>query len=104
MVTSLIRPSYHQNFARYAGESKRPNLWRGLVGCWKPSLGVTGITTLRDVSGFANHGTMNGSMTIDDWVISGNPKLPGYALDFDDMMDVLNLLPLFYFRYKTRIK
>ena len=88
MVTSLIRPSYHQNFAT-RGLSKRPNLWRGLVGAWKPSLGVTGITTLRDVSGFGNHGTMNGSMTIDDWVLSGNPKIPGYALDYEGTDDYI---------------
>ncbi len=91
MVTSLINPSYHQNFARYAGESKRPNLWRGLVGAWKPSLGITGITTLRDVSGFANHGTMQGSMSIEDWVIGGNPRLPGYALDFEGTDDFVEI-------------
>ena len=85
MITSLIRPT-HSRFAR-GSLSKRPNLWKGLVGCWKPSLGVTGINTLRDVSGFGNHGTMNGSMTIDDWVIGGNPRLPVYAIELDGSND-----------------
>jgi len=92
LVTSLIRPS-HSRFATRS-LSRRPNLWKDLVGCWKPSLGVTGITTLRDVSGFERHGTMNGSMTIDDWVIGGNPKLPGYALETDEVDDHI-LIPDF---------
>lgn len=89
MVNSLIRPSYHQGFAR-GSLSKRPNLWKGLIGCWKPSLGCTGIKTLRDVSGFGNHGTLSGSMTLDDWVISDNSRNPGYALDLDGTDDSIN--------------
>lgn len=82
MVESLIRPSFKQGFAR-GSLSRRPNLWKGLVGCWKPSLGVSGINTLFDVSGRGNHGTLN-NMTIDDWVISGGGnRSAGYALNFD---------------------
>lgn len=90
IITSLARPSYHQGFAT-RGLSKRPNLWKGLIGCWKPSLGITGVATLRDVSGFENHGTMQGSMTIDDWVIGGNPRMPGYVLDFDSGDDHIDI-------------
>jgi hypothetical protein len=81
-------PSYQQGFATRS-LSKRPNLWRGLVGCWKPSLGVTGLT-LRDVSGHGNHGALT-NMTMDDWVISGNPRLPSYSLDFDGSNDYVEM-------------
>lgn len=83
-------PGYHQGFARNASESKRPNLWKGLVFCGKPSLGVTGMT-LRDVSGYNNHGTLT-NMNVADWVISNNSKLPGYALDFDGIEDQITTL------------
>ena len=86
-----LLPSYKQGYARNASVSKRPNLWKGLVFSQKYSLGVTGITTTRDISGFKNHGTMNGSMTLDDWVISGNPRLPGYALDFEGTDDFVEI-------------
>ena len=36
---------------------KYPNLWRGCVGAWAPLLGPSG-TTLRDNSGYGNHGTL----------------------------------------------
>ncbi|KKM75164.1 hypothetical protein LCGC14_1392990 [marine sediment metagenome] len=84
-----LLPSYKQGYARNTSASMRPNLWKGLVGYWKPSLGVTGITTLRDISRFANHGTMQGSMSIEDWVIGGNPKSPGYVLDYEGTDDFI---------------
>lgn len=36
-------------------ELRYPGLWRGCVGAWAPCLGPTGLT-LRDWSGFGNHG------------------------------------------------
>lgn len=86
-----FRPSYKQGYARSASESIRPNLWKGLVFAQKYSLGVTGTTTTRDVSAVKNHGTMNGSMTIDDWVISGNLRMPGYALNLDGGNDHISI-------------
>ena len=77
MASRIIRPSYHQNFARSAGESKYPNLWKGLVGAWVPALGVTG-GTLFDQSPFKNHGTLT-NMEAVDWVIGQN----GYSLNLD---------------------
>lgn len=74
MVESLILPSYKQGFAR-GSLSMRPNLWKGLVGCWKPSLGCTGINTLFDISGYGNHGTLS-SITIADWRITSD----GYTI------------------------
>lgn len=88
MSNSIIIPSFRQGFAR-GSLSQRPNLWKGLVGCWKPSLGVTGMELI-DVSGWHNHGTLI-NMTLDDWAISGNPKLPGYALDFDGVDDYVEI-------------
>jgi hypothetical protein len=57
---SPIRPSYAAGFARFAAESGRPELWRGLVGAWVPALGNTG-NRLLDVSGRGNHGTASGN-------------------------------------------
>ncbi len=51
------RPSYSEGYASSQGQSVNEGLWAGLVGAWNPSLGVTG-TTLRDVSGNHNHGTL----------------------------------------------
>ncbi len=58
--SSIIRPSYHQNFARSAGESKYPNRWKGLIAAWAPFLGVTG-NRLLDQSTKRNHLTINGA-------------------------------------------
>ncbi len=78
----LRRPSWKQGFARYAGRSEKPGLWKGLLGAWLPSLGPTGAT-LYDVSQYRHHGTLDAGMDISaDWVVSDNRALPGYALDF----------------------
>lgn len=87
VLAQNIKPSFKQGFARSAAESKYPDLWRGLVGAWATNLGCTGITTLHDVSGRRNNGTLNGSMTQDNWVIGRN----GYALDFDGTDDYVNV-------------
>ena len=67
---TLVRPSYHQGFATGASTAEYPGLWKGLVGAWAPVLGNTGIVTLRDVSGYGNHGALTGTMTAADWVRS----------------------------------
>ena len=85
-----IRPSYHQGYARNASESENPGSWLGLVGAWAPALGPTG-STLRDVSGNNNHGTLTDMDPATDWVISGNPRLPGWALDFDGSNDYIDI-------------
>ena len=48
------KPSYSQGFARGAGESRFPTLWKGMRWAGIPALGSTG-TLLRDVSGRNNH-------------------------------------------------
>lgn len=73
-------PSYHQGYARSAGESAYPGSWRGLIGAWVPALGPTGLT-LRDVSGYGRDGTLT-SMTTSAWIISADSKRQGYALSF----------------------
>ena len=60
-------PSYKAGYAKNAGESENPHLWKGLVGAWMPSLGVTG-DTLRDVSGNGNDGTLTNMDAASDWV------------------------------------
>jgi len=81
-----IRPSYQTGFARSAGESAYPQFWKGQIGAWVPELGPTG-NTLRDVSGFGNHGTLQNMDPATDWVIGGNPRIPGYVLDYDGSDD-----------------
>ena len=85
--TGRPQPTYQQGFARSASESAYPSLWKGLVGAWAMGLGPTGIATLRDVSGNQNHGTIKGSMTSTDSVVSDGR----YALDFDGTDDGIDL-------------
>lgn len=86
--TSPGLPPRFGAFARSAGESAYPDLWRGLIGCWAPMLGPQGITTLPDLSAYKGHGTLNGTMTGSDWVIA---PTDGYALDFDGTDDSATL-------------
>lgn len=67
--------------ATNASEAAYPALWKGLVGAWVPSLGVTG-GTLRDVSRRGNHGTLTNMDPATDWQVSG-----GWSLDFDGSND-----------------
>jgi hypothetical protein len=53
-----IVPSYHQGFARTAGESEFPDLWEGLAGAWFPTLGITG-NNLFDAGSKKNHGVLS---------------------------------------------
>jgi len=87
-------PNLSQGYARSEAESAYPNLWKGLRGLWLPGIrtGGFGTNAVRDFSGRAHHGTMNGSMTTDDWVIvSRRPGLGGYALDIDGVNDYVDL-------------
>lgn len=77
-----IRGSYHNGFAPRDAEPIYPQLWRGCVGAWSPLLGPSGLT-LRDWSGFGNHGTLTNMAASSDWVVSGGR----YALDFDGTDD-----------------
>ncbi len=79
-----LQPSYYTGFAHNEFESAYPGLWKGLVGAWVPALGVTGFT-LRDVSGFNNHGTID--PVASSWVIGNYPRRPGYALHFTTTND-----------------
>ena len=64
---NLIKPSFSTGYAKNASESANPNLWKGLVGAWMPSFGVTG-NTLKDVSGNGNDGTLTNMDAASDWV------------------------------------
>ena len=92
VVLKKPKPSYATGYARNASESANPNLWKGLVGAWMPSFGVTG-GTLKDVSGNGNDGTLTNMDAASDWVATSK----GLALDFDgvnDYVDFGNVLNL----------
>jgi hypothetical protein len=65
-------------------ELRYPGLWRGCVGAWNPGLGPTGLT-LRDWSGYGNHGTLTNMDAGTDWVVSGGR----YALEHDGSNDLI---------------
>jgi hypothetical protein len=81
----ILPGSYANGFAPRDGQPLYPELWRGCVGAWNPGLGPTGLT-LRDWSGFGNHGTLTSMEAASDWVVSGGR----YALDFDGSNDFVN--------------
>jgi len=85
-----MQPTYQSGFASpRRGGLKYPKFWRGRVGSWCPSLGVTG-NTLFDHSGFGNHGALtngptwdvsegrhaNGFDGVDDRILIQSPKMP----------------------------
>lgn len=80
-----LPPSYKDGYAHGPDESAYPELWKGLVGLWLPGMrGRNGTDGVKDFSGKGNHGTTNGSMTADDWVVAKKPNgQVGHALDFD---------------------
>jgi len=75
----ILPASYLNGFAPRDGKPLYPSLWKGCVGAWNPGLGPSGLT-LRDWSGFGNHGTLTNGPT---WVASQGR----YALDFDGVND-----------------
>ena len=85
--TGQIRPSYKNGFAHYASESLYPSLWRNLIGAYSPSLGNRGLVTLDDLSGYKNHGVMNGSPVASDWSIDAG----AYAFRFDGSNDYIDV-------------
>ena len=81
---SQIVVGQQTGYARNASESANPNLWRGLVGWWCPSVHFRGGQRLLDLSQQRNYATLN-NMTNDDWLVSR-----GYgALDLDGTDDYL---------------
>jgi hypothetical protein len=80
------------DYARDAGESAHPELWRGLLSCWAPSLGEQG-NQVRDVGPNKNHGTLTNFALATAWSQIGSPNAggspggPGRVLDFDGTND-----------------
>lgn len=60
-----------------------PNLWRGCIGAWCPSVDRSRSVLLTDHSPYRNHGTLTNMDPPTDWVGSGT----GVALDFDGTDD-----------------
>ena len=82
----MLRGSYYNGFAPRDGMPLYPSLWRGCVGAWAPCLGPTGLT-LRDWSGFANHGTLTNTTLASVWSVNRGQ----YALDLDGTNDTVPL-------------
>ena len=82
----ILPGSYANGFAPRDGQPLYPELWRGCVGAWAPCLGPTGLT-LRDWSGYGNHGTLTNMDAGSDWVANGGK----YALDFDGTDDYISI-------------
>lgn len=76
--SKIITPSWTNGFARSAGESAYPELWKGLVGAWVPALGPTGLT-LHDFSSYKNNAILSGIIPSVDWL---SCQL-GYAIYFN---------------------
>ena len=76
---TLNRFATHEN-------SAYPQLWRGCVGAWCPSLGPSG-SRLHDYSRRMNWGTLTNMDPATDWVVSGG----AYALDFDGADDAVTV-------------
>ncbi len=74
----IITPSYHQGFARNAGSALYPGLRKGIQGLYVTSLGVTGTTTQRDLSGYHRDATMAG-ISLDRWKATEK----GYVIEYD---------------------
>ena len=81
----ILPGSYANGFAPRDGMPLYPELWRGCVGAWAPCLGPTGLT-LRDWSGYQNHGTLTNMDAGSDWVASNK----GTTLDFDGVNDFVD--------------
>jgi len=78
----VILPATYQNgFAPRDGQPLYPSLWKGCCGAWNPGLGPTGLT-LRDNSGFSNHGTLTNGPTF----AASQGK---YAMSFDGTDDYI---------------
>ena len=84
----ILPGSYANGFAPRDGQPLYPELWKGCVGAWAPCLGPTGLT-LRDWSGFAQHGTLTNMDVGTDWVVDRGR----YALDFDGTNDFVTASP-----------
>ena len=82
----ILPASYANGFAPRDGRPLYPELWKGCVGAWAPCLGPTGLT-LRDWSGFGNHGTLTNMDAGTDFVIQSGK----YVLDFDGSNDYVDL-------------
>ena len=70
--------------------TEHSSLRQGLVGCWVPSLGASGLSLI-DRSGQNNHGTLTNMGGQDNWRASGS----GVALNFDGSNDYAEMAPVF---------
>lgn len=79
-------PSYGTGYARHAGESLFPGLWRDKVGHWVTCLGPTG-SVVRDLSPYKNDGTVIDMELATDW----QPSDMGWVLDMDGTTELIRI-------------
>lgn len=76
MTWPFIKPTPGEVFI-----DKASRLSKGLVGWWL--FNENGGSILHDYSGFGNDGTLISMDLATDWVVSGNPAIIGFALNFN---------------------
>lgn len=72
-------PSYAMGWARNPGQAMYPDLWKGLVGYWDPTLGKTGEILYDWSPGPQSNGVLTNMVAADAWVVTER----GDALDYD---------------------
>ncbi len=85
MSSQFLQPSYKTGFARSAGESAMPGLWRGLTSLWAPPLGPTGLA-VHDWACRSNNGALTNMDIATAWVIT--PPY-GHTIDLDGSNDYI---------------
>ena len=86
-----IVPSFANRYARNSTEAQFPSLWRGLVGCWMPSIGIQGSKFV-DFSGTRNDAVISDISGASPWPrYSGNQGRRGALFaHVDNYGDVAN--------------
>ena len=96
----ILPGSYTNGFAPRDGQPLYPELWRGCVGAWNPGLGPSG-TTLRDWSGYGNHGSMVSTMSAATGWVSSDGKWANKYDGSDDYVDSIGSVRSFAFVQNT---
>ena len=84
-ISGAMGPSFRNGYARFAGESIHPELWKGLVFALVPELGPTG-DTLHEIIGNKN-GTLMNMEPATDWIVDEQ----GWALEANATNEHVNV-------------
>jgi len=89
-IKQASSPSYVNGFARSPGQSANPGLWREMVEAIYPAMGNTGLF-IEDLGTEPEDVNFAGGLGHDDWRVGDNASLNGYALDFSNGGERLDL-------------